>query len=94
MIRPLEAISDEEWAAYWKRNKGLRDAWSAHVAYLRARDVRGAKRWVFMWGWASSERYMRQKLGDAGGVLLEGVQKATERAVREYEHKTGIYLLD
>lgn len=94
MARPLETLEDGEIFAFWKRNRALRHAWEAIGPYLRARDPRGAKRLVFIAGWLACERAHRERLRKIEEEMEGAMKKAVDRAVRDYEQRTGLYLLD
>ena len=94
MARPLEALEDAELRAYYKRNRPLRQAWEAIAPYLRALDYRGTSRRVYIAGWLACERAHRERLRKIEDEMEGAIKKAVDKAVKEYEQRTGLYLLD
>lgn len=88
--KPLYEYTREEIDLFVERNRDVQWALRDIAPYMRARDQRGFRRWVFAMGWLCCLTYYEGELKK----LATQIAESAEKGVARWESRTKLGLLD
>jgi hypothetical protein len=89
VARPIQYITPEEQKDYMKRNRAFKISWADHSPYMKQRDPRGVKKWVYLWGWLACERFYQRHIIQMAQELADKIVREAEALSADFARKTG-----
>ena len=88
--RPLQYITPEEISYFMRSNRAFKDAWTDLAPYMRERDIRGVKRWVFAMGWLACAQFYRQHIIAMAEAMAERTVREAQKISDDFARRTGV----
>lgn len=86
--RSVKFYTREELDEFKRNNRDVRWALNEVRPYMRARDQRAFRHWVFVMGWIACLTYYGDALEKLVKQIAESAEKTGEKALTEWERRT------
>jgi hypothetical protein len=91
--KPLHYYTREEVDEFKRTNRDLRWALRDIAPYLRARDQRSFRHWVFTFGWLACLTYYEDLMRELVNEIKGANDKTLDRVLERWETRTRLGLL-
>lgn len=92
-MRQVWQLSPQELRAYGHRRTPCGRAWQDFQAHMGDRDVRGIRKWVFIWGWLAAAAYYERYFSAVEERLRAANEAELRRIMEKFDRDSGVRLL-
>lgn len=93
-MRAPQFYTPEELNLFMRKNKPFKMAWQGMASVMRARDLRGVKRWVFALGWLCCAFYYREFMRAQHEQMAERMAQEYAKQAMEWTKYTGLIMFE